>query len=191
MKGGMELLLNDLSYLQKVFNSWLATEAPLSLTMKYGIPWIENVYTSQMIDYFRWIYVSQWNCISPFRIAIVNNLNIFPKKGSAKSISESSSRELLFFFPWMYWCFSWHCLVYLARFSRFHSHFNFNDYIWPSHIERVKTFILTIPGWFSWSSIKIFSRNWIRITTLFSHIKQELSNKFCLLIHCRICWFFI
>ena len=93
----MELLLNDLPYLQKVFNSWLATEAPLSLTMKYGIPWIENVYTSQMIDYFRWIYVSQWNCISPFRIAIVNNLNIFPKKGSAKSISESSSRELLFF----------------------------------------------------------------------------------------------
>ena len=60
------------------------------------------------------------------------------------------------FFPWMYWCFSWHCLFYLARFARFHIYFNFTLNIWPQHIRMSKGFDSNEKG-LSWSSIKIFS----------------------------------
>ena len=80
------------------------------------------------------------------------------------------------FFPWMYLCYSWHCLVSLARFTGFHSHSNFTIYIWPPHIRTSKVFHSNKTGWFSWSSVKSFSLNWKGVTTLFPHIKQKLST---------------
>ena len=94
---------------------------------------------SQRIDYCRWSYGSHWNCINSFQKGIVNDQKHSSQEGTNK-INMNPHSGSCCFFPWMYWYFSWHWLVYLGRFARFHSHFNFIVYIWSPHIRASKSF---------------------------------------------------